>query len=1013
MLRLCVIIAAVVHLGHSLSYRATINMAGIKGYVDFTPDTSDMNVTVKLTGTGVSNYTTFMIKSIPTMFGQVKSTQACDNLGNTITVLTGATNDATNTTVGLSEEAIFHRSVLITGNSNDPKLCAVILPINENLVTYRAVFMGPITGEVWVRKRQSLNGIFVYSNLAYATNPTNPTATTNLKMVSYASGSIGQTFSTRCNTLASPTDIMVAIPVGNSAAAAGRMSATFVQSISDVKTFWGLTNSSSPTIIACTHINLQNPRSAVTRFAWSNLRGTVTFTQDSPFDVTMTSVDLLGVQFLNATYHIHKFPVPQRLGASENKCSFNNVVGHYKPFGASSVGPANAAGTHDQYEVGDLSGKYGKLTSATFAMNYTDWNLPLFGVHSILGRSVVVHKSSSERYACANIVYNGAVVTAVATFKYPAYGYMYFQQAANDVNAPTVIFGALANTDHGVSVWHNFHVHEFTLGNNCASAGPHYNPTGVFTGGNYTKYCSVTDPYSCELGDVTGRAFEPLYLSSSIRIAASKFLMNDPYLHLSGVYNIIGRSIVIHQFGFGAARYACANITLLRPSKVETETNSWAGDTSDGSVTGKITMIQPNEFSATSVTANLAGLANTAGGYHIHILPLEAGSSGVGACSTSVISGHYSPFDLPAIIPNATVGTTDQYEVGDLSNKYGLLTSQASLSLPVTLDDNLPLSTDVSVAGRSVLIHKASGTPWKCNSLLEQPYDNTGHVIVAEVTFADAFTGYIRLRQVIYDDGTSTPTTIEVSVANNNGSLTNNHNWHVHIDPITTETSCKIAKGHYNPHGAPVSSANYAGAATCNRMQPLACELGDLSNKHAKYNIGGGRKLFVDVDLPLNTGNSVLGRSIVFHAAEAGSARIGCSNIQPINNGSNSMTIAFPSSVTYDYYRFTKAIADVFAISRHRVVVVRNTAVPVSGVGCSKVMVYIAGTLPSSPTLADVVAGLNVNLAPYAPTVACKSEIGLQVVGLSDLSGASINAVQLSFVLFVALTSCFMQFALF
>uniref|UniRef100_H2Z778 Uncharacterized protein n=1 Tax=Ciona savignyi TaxID=51511 RepID=H2Z778_CIOSA len=106
---------------------------------------------------------------------------------------------------------------------------------------------------------------------------------------------------------------------------------------------------------------------------------------------------------------------------------------------------------------------------------------------------------------------------------------------------------------------------------------------------------------------------------------------------------------------------------------------------------------------------------------------------------------------------------------------------------------------------------------------------------MAEVIFASAFTGYIKLRQIIYEDGSSSPTTMEVSIFNsgtNLGVTTTNHNWHVHIDPVMNETQCSDALGHYNPYGAPVNSANYAGTNKCTRNQPLACELGDLSNKH-------------------------------------------------------------------------------------------------------------------------------------------------------------------------------------
>ena len=36
----------------------------------------------------------------------------------------------------------------------------------------------------------------------------------------------------------------------------------------------------------------------------------------------------------------------------------------------------------------------------------------------------------------------------------------------------------------------------------------------------------------------------------------------------------------------------------------------------------------------------------------------------------------------------------------------------------------------------------------------------------------------------------------------------------------------------------------------------IRCEIGDLTNKHAAFEVGGGRQLYSDVNLPLFGGNS-------------------------------------------------------------------------------------------------------------------------------------------------------------
>ena len=49
---------------------------------------------------------------------------------------------------------------------------------------------------------------------------------------------------------------------------------------------------------------------------------------------------------------------------------------------------------------GDLSGKYGKILvfdESGVNISTTDWNLPLFGINSVVGRSVVITGENSDR----------------------------------------------------------------------------------------------------------------------------------------------------------------------------------------------------------------------------------------------------------------------------------------------------------------------------------------------------------------------------------------------------------------------------------------------------------------------------------------------------------------------------------------------------------------------------------------------------------------------------------------
>lgn len=92
-----------------------------------------------------------------------------------------------------------------------------------------------------------------------------------------------------------------------------------------------------------------------------------------------------------------------------------SVGGHFNPFGIKmSDSPPAGTGTVDQYEIGDLSGKYGNCDTSILISRrvnanhppegplseqpvsaadvdahfsiHVDMNLPLFGINSIVGR---------------------------------------------------------------------------------------------------------------------------------------------------------------------------------------------------------------------------------------------------------------------------------------------------------------------------------------------------------------------------------------------------------------------------------------------------------------------------------------------------------------------------------------------------------------------------------------------------------------------------------------------------
>uniref|UniRef100_A0A3B5M7K4 Superoxide dismutase copper/zinc binding domain-containing protein n=1 Tax=Xiphophorus couchianus TaxID=32473 RepID=A0A3B5M7K4_9TELE len=117
---------------------------------------------------------------------------------------------------------------------------------------------------------------------------------------------------------------------------------------------------------------------------------------------------------------------------------------------------------------------------------------------------------------------------------------------------------------------------------------------------------------------------------------------------------------------------------------------------------GQVTIFQAFPHSPTVIIVSLKNLQSLAGGYHIHILPIIVGSSD--PCSNANILGHFNPLDWnTSSSPSPGVGTVDQYEIGDISGKFGMLTGQNDFQR-IYMDPNMPLTGPYSIMGRSMTV---------------------------------------------------------------------------------------------------------------------------------------------------------------------------------------------------------------------------------------------------------------------------------------------------------------------
>ncbi|RYP50978.1 hypothetical protein DL769_010876 [Monosporascus sp. CRB-8-3] len=95
-------------------------------------------------------------------------------------------------------------------------------------------------------------------------------------------------------------------------------------------------------------------------------------------------------------FHLHDQPVP-----SDGNCT--GTLAHLDPYQRGQTPPCDME-MPQTCEVGDLSGKHGKLEGPRATMRFNDKYAALLpGIGAFFGnRSIVIHASDSSRIACAN-----------------------------------------------------------------------------------------------------------------------------------------------------------------------------------------------------------------------------------------------------------------------------------------------------------------------------------------------------------------------------------------------------------------------------------------------------------------------------------------------------------------------------------------------------------------------------------------------------------------------------------
>ena len=648
-------------------------------------------------------------------------------------------------------------------------------------------------------------------------------------------------------------------------------------------------------VLFCT-IEITDAVSVDANFNMNGVKGFVRFSQWSPADPTEIKVSMSGLdQYPLETFpwHIHNYPFTTQ---QRDPCSAASVGGHFDPFMASNRPnySAKCSSNHSLCEVGDLSGKFGRLNaSSSVTANFIDDNLLLYGVYSIVGHSVVIHRSNGDRWVCANIEYPGDVTVAYSPFRANLIGNIFFIEPYSPMNLTTVfvrlsyISGSMNSSSHEWHVYNN----SINKNGNCIDAGDHYNPKNVSSGAGDYKFCSPSNQVACEVGDLIEKS-SPLnfingysvlfYTDTNLPVRINRF--NE---------SILGRSVVVHSEESNPARIACANLSEYshRIASVKFQ--------EDG-VTGGIVFKQSSPFSPTVVRITLSELSFKADGYHVHELPVDETIPDSSKCTAA--GGHFNPRNITWNSSSPT--TIDAYEMGDLSGKSSQTLTGFNITDYTYTDPYLPLFGIESIVGRSVVIHYPNGDRWLCGNIL---YDMETVSVTAKVT-TDCVQGRLVLTQLANDPFSETMIFYNfnvlppvISTASTAPTPTPSSTTKTSTDSSSTGMSTGSSSDSFTlslgsgqmptafipspspadkpdspkkkcvfgrPAGAPMmylsvqngceSDASvvnpYSASTSCSPDNQLACPVGDLTSKHGPLSLG--RNLLTDLNLPLTGPNS-------------------------------------------------------------------------------------------------------------------------------------------------------------
>ena len=553
--------------------------------------------------------------------------------------------------------------------------------------------------------------------------------------------------------------------------------------------------------------------------AESMFTGSIYFSQEEKGNGTKVTISLKYCDDNKTGTSRHKYHIHTHPWTGES-CS--ELGGHFDPEKVEVEGYKCNQSEKEKCYAGDLSGKHGDLIfeGANYTnIEYIDNSFTIEDVHAIKGRGIVIHEAGGgpARVACASIGY-----TEVAKFDTgDVSGVVTFSHEGNDGSGSFIRVALNSASDHNSS-GHLIHIHNNPVTGACATAGGHFDPSGVETDG-YT--CNKSKPEDCYVGDLSGK-HGTIAMGNEVEFA-------DLNIDIS---EISGRSVVVHAKDEGTSRIACASIgvTFVAPIRGI-----------DGSNYGTVGFSQAQPGYPVRVRANWEG--NTSGHmYHIHKHAIVAD------CDSAL--GHWDPTSKGGANYTCDDSKPLECEKGDLSGMFGT----ADLASTTTFQF-VELKHVRDILGKSIVLHAADGGKARigCGSIgrtIVAQFYAGANAAVGEVVFAQASSGSGHVK-------------VTGNLAESTGATSSGHNYHIHENAVVG--SCMSAGGHYDPEGK--EGKQYK----CMASELAECYKGDLSGKFGDLTLGSPFHYY-DPTLELE---DILGRSIVVHAANGGKDRIACATI--------------------------------------------------------------------------------------------------------------------------------------